>query len=174
MAAGEHVRVVTDVDCDGVTSCLILQATRATTLNPTPIHITRVSRAPLQATLRHAGVERLSFELASRQKEGYGFSPAAADRAIKDGVGVVVTGDIGLSDHAAIAKCRAGGVDVIVCDHHLPQGGQVPPDAHAVLSPVQQLCSYPNPALAACRISLKLAQHLLRDREPAYRRQVYL
>ena len=59
---------------------------------------------------------------------------------------------------AGALRARALGVDVIICDHHLPPDTDVPGDATAVLCPPQADCNYPNPALAACGVSLKLAQ----------------
>jgi single-stranded-DNA-specific exonuclease len=72
-----------------------------------------------------------------------------------------VTADIGVRDHASVARARGLGIDVIVVDHHLPAGESVPPDALAVLCPPQEGCAYPNKALAACGVSYKLASALL-------------
>ena len=47
---------------------------------------------------------------------------------------------------------------MVICDHHLPPGESVPQDAYTVLCPPQDGCEYPNPALAACGVSFKLAQ----------------
>jgi single-stranded-DNA-specific exonuclease len=60
-------------------------------------------------------------------------------------------------------------MDVLVLDHHLPPGEDVPSDATAVLCPPQISCSYPNTSLAACGVSFKVAQamlasHVSRDR----------
>jgi len=138
---GQTIRIVTDYDVDGTTSSLILQG-----------------------TLRILGAgERLSYHIPDRFEEGYGFSVTAAERAVQDGVGLIITADIGVRDHAAVHAASEGGVDVIVCDHHLPDGESVPETAHTVLCPPQAGCTYPNPALAACGVSLKLAQALLAD-----------
>ncbi len=134
----QRVRIITDYDVDGTTSSLILQA-----------------------TLRLLGGEAaLDYHIPHRFRDGYGFSVAAADVAADDGVDLIVTADIGVRDHAAVARARARGVDVLICDHHLPQGSTVPDDA-LVLCPPQRDCTYPNPHLAACGITLKLAQAVL-------------
>jgi len=138
IAEREHVRVVTDYDVDGTTSSLILQS-----------------------TLRVRGLDTLSYHIPDRMGEGYGFSVHAAEQAAQDGVGLIVTADIGVKDHASVTRARELGVDVIICDHHLPPDTDVPADATAVLCPPQLGCDYPNPALAACGVSLKLAQALL-------------
>ncbi len=141
----QRVRIVTDYDVDGTTSSLILQG-----------------------TLRLLGAgDRLDYHIPNRFEEGYGFSAAAALKAAQDGVGLLVTADIGVRDHEAVAIAAQGGVDVIVCDHHLPAGEAVPEAALAVLCPPQADCHYENPALAACGVSLKLAQALL-HRNPRY------
>lgn len=137
----ESIRIVTDYDVDGTTSSLILQG-----------------------TLRILGAgELLSYHIPDRFKEGYGFSVIAAEKAADDDVGLIITADIGVRDHAAVDAATAKGVDVIICDHHLPAGASVPGNAVAVLCPPQEACSYPNKALAACGVSLKLAQALLED-----------
>src|SRR5439155_2212719 len=48
------------------------------------------------------------------------------------------------------------------CDHHLPDGEDVPADAFAVLCPKGSSgTEYPNKHLAACGVALKLADGLL-------------
>jgi single-stranded-DNA-specific exonuclease len=133
----ERVRIITDYDVDGTTSSLILQA-----------------------ATRLRGLDQVDYHIPDRFEEGYGFSVTAADRAADDGVSLIVTADIGVRDHAAVQRAKERGLDVLICDHHLPQGEQVPSDA-LVLCPPQAGCSYPNPSLAACGVSLKLAEGLL-------------
>lgn len=136
---GERIRIVSDYDVDGTTASVILQHT---------------------LKLLGAG-ERVSYHIPSRFDEGYGFSVVAAEQAAKDGASVVVTCDIGVRDHRAVDRATDLGVDVLICDHHLPPGEDVPERAYAVLCPKQDRCSYPNAELAACGLALKLAQALL-------------
>ncbi|MBX2801068.1 MAG: single-stranded-DNA-specific exonuclease RecJ [Myxococcales bacterium] len=136
----QRIRVVTDYDVDGTTSSLILQAAL------------RVMDPEVQ----------LDYHIPNRFGEGYGFSQKAAEQAAADGVGLVVTADIGVRDHKAVAAANAGGVDVLICDHHLPKGASVPEGA-TVLCPPQEDCDYPNGSLAACGVSLKLAEALLAE-----------
>ncbi len=140
VAQHEKIRIVTDYDVDGTTSSLILQAT-----------LTLLGVAP----------DKLDYHIPDRFNEGYGFSVEAAKRAVKDDVSLLLTADIGVRDQASVAAAADGGIDVIICDHHLPDGESVPERAYAVLCPPQLDCDYPNPALAACGVSLKLAQALL-------------
>jgi single-stranded-DNA-specific exonuclease len=143
---GEKVRIVTDYDVDGTTSSLILQETFR-----------------IQGARTGGAGAKVDYHIPHRFHEGYGFSVEAARRAVEDGVQLIVTADIGVRDHEAVTTARAGGVDVIIVDHHLPAGASVPADATAVLCPPQAGCQYPNRHLAACGVSLKLAQALLRD-----------
>lgn len=139
IADGQRVRIITDYDVDGTTSSLILQA-----------------------AMRLSGFEGLDYHIPDRFREGYGFSVSAVDAAADDGVHLIVTADIGVRDHAAVQRARERGLDVLICDHHLPDGAEVPTDA-LVLCPPQAACDYPNPHLAACGVALKLAQGLLAD-----------
>ncbi len=142
LESNQRIRIVTDYDVDGTTSSLILQhALRAA--SPDPAHL------------------QLSWHIPDRFDEGYGLSLRTAQRAVADGVHLILTADIGVRDHTPVSAAAAAGVDVIICDHHLPDGESVPADAYAVLCPPQKGCSYPNKALAACGVSLKLAQALL-------------
>ena len=144
VADKERIRIVTDYDVDGTTSSLILQS-----------------------LLRILGSgDRVDYHIPDRFNEGYGFSVVAAQKAVADGVSLIVTADIGVKDHAAVTAAAAAGVDVIICDHHLPAGESVPEDAYVVLCPPQAGCPYPNKALAACGVSLKLAQAVLPQNTP--------
>lgn len=133
-----HVRIITDYDVDGTTSSLILQAAL------------RVLQPDAQ----------VSYHIPSRFGEGYGLSVKAVEQAKLDGVDLIVTADIGVRAHVPVARAVELGVEVLICDHHLPAGADVP-EAALVLCPPQRRCSYPNPYLAACGISLKVAQALL-------------
>jgi len=138
-AKRERIRIVTDYDVDGTTSSLILQAL---------------------CRMMGAG-DLIDYHIPSRFTEGYGFSLTAAKKAVQDQIDLIVTADIGVRDHEAVSFAAAAGIDVIVCDHHLPSGESVPKDAVAVLCPPQDGCTYPNPALAACGVSFKLAHAMM-------------
>ena len=135
----ESIRVVTDYDVDGTMSSLILQS-----------------------TLRIMGLSNLTYHIPDRKNEGYGLTEIAVKKAIKDGIRLIVTADIGVRDIVPIDLAKNNNIDVIVLDHHLPKGCGVPKNAYAVLCPPQADCPYPNKALAACGISLKFAQAALK------------
>ena len=136
----ENILVVTDFDVDGTTSSLVLQSVCALIGIPS---------------------RNISFYIPDRFGEGYGFNKGAVQKAKEQECSLIITADIGVRDHQTVNLAEAEGIDVIICDHHLPPGESVPPNAVAVLCPPQERCTYPNAALAACGVSLKLAQALL-------------
>jgi single-stranded-DNA-specific exonuclease len=139
---GERVMVVTDFDVDGTTSSVILSN-----------------------ALRLAGGDGLiTCYVPDRFTEGYGLSRHIVERAASEGYRVIVTADIGIKSHAEARLARELGVDLIICDHHLPDGEDVPADAFAVLCPKGSSgTEYPNKHLAACGVALKLAEALLEN-----------
>lgn len=136
----ERVLIVTDFDVDGTTSSVIISQ-----------------------TLKLLGsADLISCYIPDRFTEGYGLSKEIVERAAAEGFNVIITADIGIKSHAEARLARELGVDLIICDHHLPDGEDVPADAFAVLCPKGSAgADYPNKHLAACGVSLKLAEALL-------------
>jgi single-stranded-DNA-specific exonuclease len=136
----ERVMVVTDFDVDGTTSSVILSS-----------------------VLRLIGGDGLvSCYIPDRFTEGYGLSEQIIQKAVAENFRVIVTADIGIKSHKEARLARQSGIDLIICDHHLPDGEDVPADAYAVLCPKGSSgTDYPNKDLAACGVSLKLADALL-------------
>lgn len=100
----------------------------------------------------------LDYYLPDRDKEGYGVSMAGVEYARETGCTLVVAMDCGIKAHTAIDLAKNYGIDFIVCDHHLPEGGL--PAAVACLDPKRDDCPYPYKELSGCGISFKLAQAL--------------
>lgn len=138
----EHILIVTDFDVDGTTSSVILS----------------------QTLKLLGGTDLISCYIPNRFTEGYGLSAQIVEKASKEGFQVIVTADIGIKSHAEARLAHKLGIDLIICDHHLPDGEDVPAEAFAVLCPKGSSgVNYPNKHLAACGVSLKLAQALLAD-----------
>ena len=137
---------------DGTTSSLILQAM---------MKILYSQEGVGEQEIQHKRL--LDYHIPDRFGEGYGFSVIAA-KAIQDGVDLIVTADIGIRDFEAIEVARNGGVDVLVCDHHLPTGEKCTKGCKCGTLSSQDGCKYPNPALATCGVSLKVAQTMLQKR----------
>ena len=137
-----RILIVTDFDVDGTTSSVILTQ-----------------------TLRLLGAgEQVSAYIPDRFTEGYGLSTQIVERAAKDGFDVILTADIGIKSRVEAERARELGIDLIICDHHLPDGEEIPEAAYAVLCPKGASgVGYPNKHLAACGVALKLASALLRD-----------
>ncbi len=137
---GERILVVTDFDVDGTTSSVILS----------------------QALRLLGGNELISCYIPDRFTEGYGLSIQIVEKAAREGYKLILTADIGIKSHAEARLAKELGIDLIICDHHLPDGEDVPADAFAVLCPKGSSGDgYPNKHLAACGVSLKLADALL-------------
>ncbi len=111
----------------------------------------------LVSALRLAGAE-VGFHVPHRMKEGYGMRAEVVEQAAADGVGLIVSVDTGIRAGAVVAHARQLGIDVIVTDHHLPEGEL--PAAVAVLNPNRADCLYPEKNLCGAAVALKLAQAL--------------
>jgi single-stranded-DNA-specific exonuclease len=100
----------------------------------------------------------LSFYIPHRYREGYGLSKAGIDFAHANGYNLMITLDCGIKSVEMIAYAQSLGIDVIVCDHHLPD--VTLPAAYAILNPKQIDCKYPYKELSGCGIGFKLASAL--------------
>jgi single-stranded-DNA-specific exonuclease len=77
-------------------------------------------------------------------------------------VRLVISVDTGIRDFAAAEAAAGLGLDLIVTDHHLPQGL---PRALAILNPNQPGCGYTCKHLCGAGVAFKLAQALLEARD---------
>jgi single-stranded-DNA-specific exonuclease len=100
------------------------------------------------------------YHIPHRIREGYGMQNARIEAAAAEGVRLVVSVDTGIRAFAAAEEARRVGLDLIVTDHHLPDGVGVP-EALAVLNPNQPGCGYPYKELCGAGVAFKLAQALL-------------
>ncbi|HEX8641020.1 MAG TPA: single-stranded-DNA-specific exonuclease RecJ [Allosphingosinicella sp.] len=107
--AREPVTIFGDYDVDGATSAALLVR-----------------------LLRQLGCAP-SVYIPDRLMEGYGPSGEALVRLAKGGARLIVTVDCGAQAFEALAMARAGGVDVIVVDHH--KCASRLPDGFAIVNP---------------------------------------
>ena len=91
-----------------------------------------------------------------RYAEGYGISTVGIERAHADGVTLIIALDCGIKSVDKVAHASTLGIDMIICDHHLP--GAELPAAVAVLDPKRPDCPYPFKELSGCGIGFKLMQ----------------
>jgi single-stranded-DNA-specific exonuclease len=132
--AKERIVVFGDYDVDGTTSAVILSEVIAA-----------------------LGGEVRTL-IADRFHGGYGLSDEALDRCLAQRPGLLVTCDCGSSDHERIAKATAGGVDVIVVDHHLVPEQALP--AFAFLNPHRPECGFAYKGLCSAGLAFSLGAAL--------------
>src|SRR3954465_10314797 len=130
----ERIAIHGDYDVDGITSTVILRR-----------------------ALEMLGGDVVHF-IPERLRDGYGLQPAAIDRLHGEGVRLIVSVDCGIRSADAAARARVLGVDLIVTDHHEPDGTL--PVALAVINPKRSDCTYPDKHLAGVGVALKLVQAL--------------
>ena len=117
------------------------------------------STALLTTTLRALGGRVVPF-IPRRLEDGYDLTGAGVRAAVAHGARVVVTCDCGTRAVAPVAELVAGGIDVIISDHHEPDDAI--PECLAVLNPKRHDCDYPDKGLAAVGVAFKLALALTR------------
>jgi len=130
LTAGERIAIYGDYDVDGVCSTAVL---------------TRVLRA-MGADVRPYIPHRVT--------DGYGLNGAALKRLHEEGCGLVVTVDNGITRAAEVAEAKAGGLDIVITDHHEPDARM--PDC-PVVNPKRHDNTYPFRGLAGCGVAFKLA-----------------
>lgn len=135
IARHEPIAIHGDYDVDGITSTVILR--RALEL--------------LGGSVTHFVPDRIA--------DGYGLQAATVDRLHASGARVIVSVDCGIRADAAADRARALGVDLIITDHHEPDGTL--PAAYAVINPKRRDCQYPDKDLAGVGVALKVVQALL-------------
>ena len=132
ISGGEKILVYGDYDVDGTTAvALVFSFIRRFTPN-------------------------VDFYIPDRYDEGYGVSYKGIDWAIEGGFKLIITLDCGIKaiDKAEYAASR--GVEMIICDHHLPE--ETLPRVVAVLDPKREDCHYPFDDLSGCGVGFKLVQ----------------
>ncbi len=128
---GEKILVYGDYDVDGMTSAALLH------------HLF----AQLSTSV--------SLFLPRRIEEGYGLN-ADSLRTFRDqGVNLVITADCGIGAAEEARLARELGIDLIITDHHEPEGPL--PDAVAVINPKKHGSLYPFRDLAGVGVAFKLA-----------------
>jgi single-stranded-DNA-specific exonuclease len=96
----------------------------------------------------------VSYYIPNRFREGYGVSAAGIEYAKQHHIDLIITLDCGIKSIALINEAQQYGIDVIICDHHLPD--TILPNAIAILNAKQVDCHYPNKELCGCGVGYKL------------------
>jgi single-stranded-DNA-specific exonuclease len=100
--------------------------------------------------------QQIEFYIPDRYTEGYGISEKGINYAIENGFDLIIALDCGIRAIDRAAQAKDGGIDLIICDHHIP--GDELPDAFAILDQKQKDCSYPFKELSGCGVGFKLLE----------------
>ena len=95
------------------------------------------SVALIQEFLENNGFDVVPY-IPDRYSEGYGLSKEGVRSASATGCGLIITLDCGIRAVDRVRDAKDKGIDVIICDHHLP--GATMPEAHTILNPKQPDC----------------------------------
>jgi single-stranded-DNA-specific exonuclease len=136
LANNEPIAIYGDYDVDGVTSTALL----------------------VQA-LEGLGGNARGY-IPNRFEEGYGLNTDALDSLKEEGIQLVITVDCGIRSPDEALHARTIGLDLIISDHHHPDGENLPP-AFAVINPKQHGDPYPDKDLAGVGIAYKIAEALV-------------
>ena len=101
----------------------------------------------------------------NRFDEGYGLNKDALDTLKADGVKLVITVDCGIRSPDEALHAQTIGLDLIISDHHHPDGTNLPP-ALAVINPKQHGDPYLDKDLAGVGIAYKIAEALISVQPP--------
>lgn len=132
ISGGEKILVYGDYDVDGTTAVSLVYS-----------YVKRFT-------------SRVDFYIPDRYDEGYGVSYKGIDWASDNGFTLLITLDCGIKAIDKVAYAKGKGIDVIICDHHLPEESL--PEAVAVLDPKREDCHYPFDDLCGCGVGFKLVQ----------------
>ncbi len=130
--SGEKILIYGDYDVDGTTAVALVYS-----------FLSRFTK-------------RIDFYIPDRYDEGYGVSSKGIDWAAENGFKLIITLDCGIKAVQKVAYAASKGIDVVVCDHHLPD--EELPAAVAVLDPKREDCHYPFDDLCGCGVGFKLVQ----------------
>ena len=136
---GETIAVFGDYDADGITATVLLVT-----------------------YLREKGAQ-VYCRLPRREDEGYGLHPSTIDEIAAGGATLLVTVDNGISAVEEVAYAVSKGIDVVVTDHHQPQGEL--PAATAVVDPHREDCESEFKMYAGVGIAFKLVCALEGDED---------
>ena len=132
VVTGEKILVYGDYDVDGTTAVSLVYS-----------FLLRLTDA-------------VDFYIPERYDEGYGVSYKGIDWAVENSFGLIITLDCGIKANEKVEYATSKGIDMIICDHHLPENEL--PAAMAVLDPKREDCTYPFDDLSGCGVGFKLVQ----------------
>ncbi len=139
LQAKQPIAVYGDYDVDGVTASALL----------------------VQVLRKYGGLA--DAYIPNRFEEGYGLNNEAIDILAERGTRLIITVDCGIRSPVEAEHARALGLDLIISDHHHPQGSL--PQALAVICQRRPDNAYPDLNLAGVGLAYKITQALF-NRHP--------
>ncbi len=130
---GENVLVYGDYDVDGVTATAVTYR-----------------------MLRRLGIRSRTY-IPHRMEEGYGLNADIISLAKAEAISLIITVDCGITAFDEADALSREGIDLIILDHHEPEGGRIP-RAVAVVDPKRPDCGYRCPQLAGVGVAAKFVQ----------------
>ncbi len=135
---GEKTVIFSDYDADGIPGAVVLHD-----------------------FFKKIGYQNFENYIPHRGDEGFGLNHAAVEGFAKGGARLLITIDCGIADKAEIAAATKLGIDVIVTDHHEPNGSFGGNEPFAVVDPKQEGCAYPDKNICGSGVVFKLVQGIL-------------
>lgn len=132
----ERVRVYGDYDVDGTTGAALLSW-----------------------VFREYGFE-FDATQPDRFKDGYGLNAGAVEQASRDGIGLLVTVDCGITSFPALERARELGLEVIIVDHHQVDAIKGLPPALSIVNPQRADCESGLRQLCGCGLAFYLSMGL--------------
>lgn len=132
ISKGERIRIVGDYDIDGVCATYILY---------------RGLLEVREALGRKEAAGGIDYVIPHRIRDGYGINRHIIEKALSDGVDLIITCDNGIAALEELRFAREQGIRVIVTDHHdirlTEEGEEQLPPAEAVVDPKLRDSRYP-------------------------------
>lgn len=139
----EKITIYADYDADGVPGAIVL--------------------ADLFDAINYAHYD---IYIPHRHHEGYGINTASLEKIKKTGTNLIISIDVGITEHTAAEWTKKNDIDLIITDHHTPlmdtTKEQNIPKALAVINPKKDTCSYPDPMICGCAVIFKVVQGFIK------------
>jgi len=133
----ETICVYSDYDADGIPGAVVLSD-----------------------FFRKIGYENFFSYIPHRNLEGFGLNLGAIEKISEKGAKLIITIDCGITDIKPIDLAVEKGIDVIVTDHHDPNGHE--PNTVATINQKQPGCEYPDKNLCGAGVIFKVVQALIK------------
>jgi single-stranded-DNA-specific exonuclease len=107
------------------------------------------------------GFENFFVYIPHRNIEGFGLNNDAIDRIKEQEAELIITIDCGIADVKEVDYANSLNIDVVITDHHEPNGKE--PNAKAIVNHKQPQCNYPDKNLCGSAVCFKLVQGLIQE-----------